>query len=134
VRLFDGDGEVIGFILGQAQKPTDGFRETFPTVWEACLGDELTAGIEDACLMKPATEIDANEKLEVVRLHKSLPDCQTCDVSSAPVLALEAQLPTGCFITQKSPARTSIPGARGAGGSLALPANCWTVERVVQDR
>ena len=72
VRLFDGDGEVIGFVFGQAQKPANGFRETFPTVWEACLGDELTAGIEDTCLMKPAAEIDANEKLEVVRLHKSL--------------------------------------------------------------
>lgn len=134
VRLFDGDGKVVGLAFGQAHKPGDGFGETFPTVSKAALSDELALGIENTGLMKPAAKIDANEKLEVVWLHESLPTTSACDVSSAPVPALEAQLPTGCFITQESPARTSIPGARGAGRSLALPANCWTVERVVQGR
>lgn len=72
VRLFDGDGKVVGLAFGQAHKPGDGIQKTFPTVSEAALSDELALGIENTSLMKPAAKIDANEELEVVRLHESL--------------------------------------------------------------
>jgi len=71
VRLFDGDGEVIGLAVGQAHKPGDGIQKTFPTVSEAALSDELALGIENTSLMKPAAKIDANEKLKVARLHEA---------------------------------------------------------------
>src|SRR3990172_9479244 len=47
-----------------------------------------------------------------------------CDV--APVQALAAQTPHGTFHSAALPGRTSLPGARGTGGGLALPGR-WPV-------
>ena len=60
---------------------------------EASFLHKFSLGIEHAGHVKPLTKVDTNEEVLVELIHEQLIAARACDVASAPVLALEAQLP-----------------------------------------
>jgi hypothetical protein len=72
VRFFNGHSKSIDFLICHFQEPIHRFRQSLGTMSKASFSDKLCVGIDDACLVKPLAEIDADEKTVAPLAHNRL--------------------------------------------------------------